>query len=138
MSDKIQRTWRLSPQVMSIIDTYAKTFSCSSTEALERIVLDYNRRGSDEDLVRMLLQAIDDHYKNFFTRIRLGVRSTDINSQVILEILNTLIYNQSIPVAILTDDKPTPVYLESQKHIQEKIKAFMNLKRDKEKGGEVD
>ena len=136
MSDKIQRTWRLSPQVMSIIDTYAKTFS--STEALERIVLDYNRRGSDEDLVRMLLQAIDDHYKNFFTRIRLGVRSTDINSQVILEILNTLIYNQSIPVAILTDDKPTPVYLESQKHIQEKIKAFMNLKRDKEKGGKVD
>lgn len=138
MSDKIQRTWRLSPQVMSIIDSYAKNFSCSSTEALERIVLDYNRRGSDEDLVRMLLQAIDDHYKNFFTRIRLGVRSTDINSQVILEILNTLIYNQSIPVAILTDDKPTPVYLESQKHIQEKIKAFMDLKRDKEKGGKVD
>ena len=135
MSDKIQRTWRLSPQVMAIIDSWAKDHSCSSTEALERIVLEYDKRGSDEALAKLLVKEMDDHYKNFFTRIRLGIRSSDINSQVILEILNTLLYSRSIPVAVFTDEKPTPVFLESQKHIQAKIKAYTNVKQGKKKKG---
>ena len=138
MSDKIQRTCRLSPQVMTIIASWAKDHSCSSTEALERIVLEHDKRGSDEALAKLLVKEMDEHYKNFFTRIRLGIRSSDINSQVILEILNTLLYSQSIPVAVFTDDRPTAVFLESQKHIQKKIEAYTNIKQGKKKKGETD
>ena len=108
------------------------------TAALERIVLEHDKRGSDEALAKLLVKEMDEHYKNFFTRIRLGIRSSDINSQVILEILNTLLYSQSIPVAVFTDDRPTAVFLESQKHIQKKIEAYTNIKQGKKKKGETD
>ena len=98
MTKKIKKDWRLSPDVVEIISAYADTHTCSYTEALERIVLEHNRRGSDEDLVKQLLQGMDKHYEDFFTRVRLGIRGADVNSQVILEILNTLLYSKSIPV----------------------------------------
>ena len=103
--------------------------------ALERIVLEHNKRGSDEDLVKQLLQGMDKHYEDFFTRVRLGIWNADVNSQVILEILNTLLYSKSIPVAIFTDENPTPVFLESQKHIRDKIRAYSNKKTEKKRKG---
>ena len=134
MTKKIKKDWRLSPDVVEIISTYADTYTCSYAEALERIVLEHNKRGSDEDLVKQLIQGMDKHYEDFFTRVRLGIWNADVNSQVILEILNTLLYSKSIPVAIFTDENPTPVFLESQKHIRDKIRAYSNKKnRKKEK-----
>ena len=53
----------------------------------------------------------------------------------ILEILNTLLYSKSIPVAIFTDENPTPVFLESQKHIRDKIRAYSNIKTEKKRKG---
>lgn len=135
MTKKIKKDWRLSPDVVEIIGAYADTHTCSYTEALERIVLEHNRRGSDEDLVKQLLQGMDKHYEDFFTRVRLGIRGADVNSQVILEILNTLLYSKSIPVAIFTDENPTPVFLESQKHIRDKIRAYSNIKTEKKRKG---
>lgn len=133
MTKKIKKDWRLSPDVVEIISTYADTHTCSYAEALERIVLEHNKRGSDEDLVKQLLQGMDKHYEDFFTRVRLGIWNADVNSQVILEILNTLLYSKSIPVAIFTDENPTPVFLESQKHIRDKIRAYSNKKTEKKR-----
>ena len=94
MATKIKKTWRMSEEALAIITAYAEKEGCNDTEALEQIIRHYatTAKEANQALVEDLLDKIEERYGKQITRIRLGIRTADINSQIILELLNTLMF----------------------------------------------
>ena len=128
MNEKIKRSWRLSPEAIAIIERVAKERQCSLTEALEQIILQHD---SDLTLPNQVADLVEERFSATFTRLRLSSRTADINTQIILEVLNTLLYHEQLPSAILLEQTPSPVITEAEAYIKEKIAAFAKAKEYK-------
>lgn len=64
------------------------------------------------------------------TRIRLGTNTADINSQVIIELLNAIIYQFNV-APMTTQFNETVAVTVSRQHIKKKIAEFKQRKDNK-------
>ena len=78
-----------------------------------------------------LLTKIEEKYKNMFTRLRLGVTTADKNSQVMLEILNSIILNLSMDKMYDTDILESNIVKESKDTVKNRIEKYKQLKDNK-------
>ena len=78
-----------------------------------------------------LLTKIEKKYKNMFTRLRLGVTTADKNSQVMLEILNSIILNLSMDKMYDTDILESNIVKESKDTVKNRIEKYKQLKDNK-------
>ena len=95
----------------------------SWNKALEFIVMDYeNNCNVAEKVSKKVLEDLS----KILTRIRLGTTTADINSQVIIELLNAIIYQFNVE-PMTTDYVQTTAVETSKKHVRNKIaKAKQN------------
>lgn len=88
MSDKKGKLINFSSQSIELVERYQKEHGCKNfTSALEQLIQDYYK---NEDLETRISNKVSSDLYKVLTRIRLGSTSADINTQVIVEILNSI------------------------------------------------
>ena len=68
----------------------------SQSQAIDYIIMQERENDNVDVLADCIVDKIKDRYENMFTRIRLGATTADRNSQVMIEILNSMIYALNI------------------------------------------
>lgn len=103
-------------------------------DSLEFIIREYLSLSS-QGLANQIVEKLDGHYKNTFTRIRLAANAADRNSQIMLEILNTILltYSDTIDMYRPMQTIESPVMQEAQKEVKRKIAYYKQLKDSKRK-----
>jgi len=90
--------------------------SKSFSAALDIIISEHKKNNGEQinALADILIQKLDVKYGNLFTRLRLGVGTADKNSQVIIEILNSIILNQEMDRVYSTEVLEADITKESK------------------------
>lgn len=140
---KTRKAFRLSEECLLVIDRVAEEKDISKTEALEIIIRRYFceeiEKLRDEEWViafaDILLEKYDQKYCDLHARLRFGVKSAEINSEVALNAANMLLHHFGIKKDYLLTEMKMPVIQRSQEHIRERINGFKQRK-DSRRGGE--
>lgn len=112
------------------IEQFAKEHEIKSfTTSLKQIIREHKESPAVE---KRIVDAIDDKYKNLFTRLRLGTNETDKNVQIILECINAIASKYAIE-ALPTDLVETTLLKESRETVKERIKGYKEKKDWKKK-----
>ena len=96
MPNKKRYNITLEDETITFLDKIKKEKKFTSrSQAIDYIVSNYQNLGNNEfaDLVAKKIAA---EYENLFTRMRLGINTADRNSQVILEILNSIVFSLGV------------------------------------------
>ena len=114
---------KLSDEAAKVVSKIQNEKGYSWNKALEFIIMDYeNNCNVAEKVSKKVLEDLS----KVLTRIRLGTTTADINSQVIIELLNAIIYQFNVE-PMTTDYVQTTAVETSKKHVRNKIaKAKQN------------
>lgn len=133
----IRKTYRLTEETLAQIDAYADKHGLNNTQALASMIDTAHKMQmeSDDVIAKKVIDAFDEKYKNLFTRLRLGVRASDLNSQIMLELLNTILVNMSIQEkdVVLTDKFTNPALRHSTELVKNRLAAAKQRKDYKKK-----
>lgn len=122
----MRKTIDLSEDVFEMVEAYKeknhlKSFTCAMEEMIRNSEKEY-------ELEERISKRVSDELYKILTRIRLGSNSADINSQVIVEILNAMVYQFDVsPLA--TGVKETDTVRQAKNYVREKI-AEKKQKKD--------
>lgn len=134
---KIRKNLRLSPKINEALVRYAKEQGETETRVVEQALQAFLPEGKtqQEQLADLLLQKYDEKYQAYMTRVRLACRGADENLQILLEVVNTLLYLHGIKGSTLfPTDKMEHSLLQSAKQIvRERIARYKQAK-DFQKG----
>ncbi len=133
---KITRQYRIAEELETELTQTAKRTGRSKTELVEAALHEYllsDAKKQADDLADVLLKKFDDKYNALFTRLRLGLRSADINSQVILRAFNNFLLLQGYQEKQYIDytKMESPLVLLAEKSIKEEIARHKQAKDDK-------
>lgn len=78
---------------------------------------------------------LNERMKKDVSLIRLRTGYADKNTQILIELLNTVIFHLGIPHAVLTTVQQTTPLVEAKQKVEDMIKANMEKKSGKEKEG---
>lgn len=125
MATKIPKYIRLNPVIAQQLSGYADETGESETLIIEQALRHFFNGQKYEQIADVFLQKFDEKYINYMTRVRLASRGADQNTQVLLEIVNTLLYVNEIQSDFLSTDKMEhPVMKQARASIKERIATF--------------
>lgn len=116
---KRKTTIALTPDVDEIIKNVMRENQLNFTEALHIIVRKYQN-----DTSNSVAKEVAELLKNDLTRIRLGTNNADKNSQILLEMINTMLFHIHYVEFVSTDEDPQDGFLKSKEHVRKRIHAF--------------
>lgn len=107
----------------------------SFSAALDFIISEHKTHtGNQANAVAdIIINKLNDEYSNLFTRLRLGVSTADKNSQILIEILNSIILNLNMDKAFSSDVVESTIIRESKETVKERIAYFKQIKDNKNK-----
>ncbi|MCU7378931.1 hypothetical protein OBO34_11245 [Clostridiales Family XIII bacterium ASD5510] len=132
MTEKVKKSIRINAQLNTQLVQYAARTGESETlileQALQRFFADQSQEY--EKIAEAFLEKFDEKYKNYMTRVRLAARGADVNSQVMIEILNTLLFLQGVKgeMFLSTDKTEHEVLKHAKETIRERIARFKQRK----------
>ena len=85
----------------------------------------------NNEFADLVAKKIAAEYENLFTRMRLGINTADRNSQVILEILNSIVFSLGVEKAFDTEVMQTDVVRDSKQIVKDRIARYKELKDNK-------
>lgn len=103
-----------------------KGFS-SINRTLEFIITDYENNCNVAETVS---KKVTEDLSKVLTRIRLGTNTADVNSQIIIELLNAIVYQFNVAPMTTQMDETTAVKI-SRQSIKDKIAGFKQRKDNK-------
>lgn len=127
---KIRKQITLSEDVIEYLESISGSGISKTIELIVRQHKDMNGEQM-KVLANMILNMFEEKYKNMFTRIRLASSSSDINSQIILEILNSIILNSEIEQYYSTDIYESDIIKDSKKSVKDRIARLKQIKDNK-------
>lgn len=131
MPNKKRYNITLEDETITFLDKIKKVKKFTSrSQAIDYIVSNYQNLENNEfaDLVAKKIAA---EYENLFTRMRLGINTADRNSQVILEILNSIVFSLGVDKAFDTEVMQTDVVRDSKQIVKDRIARYKELKDNK-------
>lgn len=128
--DKIQKHIKISKEAEKILmDIQQEKGFSSVNKTLEYIIQDYE---SNRNIAQTVTKEVSEQLSRILTRIRLGTTAADINSQVIIELLNAIIYQFNVaPMTTQLDE--TAAVTVSRQQVKDRIAAFKQ-KKDNQPG----
>ena len=100
------------------------------TAIIREAIQNYADRGkNNKELAAEIVAAFEAKYGNTFTRIRLGTNEADRNSQVLIEMMNTLFENQGVRLAVPTSVLMNPAVQGCKDEIKERV-AYNKQRKD--------
>lgn len=130
----MKRTYNFSEETMEMVKAIREKRKLSSdTQTIQFIVNEYYNLQDDylDKVANMFLEKLEDRYKNMFTRMRLGISTTDRSVQAIMEITNTLLmlnYPGDEYELISTDISKAKMYEEAEEKIKDRIANYKQRK----------
>ena len=130
--NKIMKAYRLKPSTIEQIKLLKEEIGLPSFESTIDYVFNDYATNRNKEFINSILEAFDEKYGNLFTRIRLGVNGADQNTQVLVELMNTLIYVNKISNFFPTEDLETVPLQLARKTVKERIERFRIKKLEKQ------
>ncbi len=96
----------------------------SINKTIEYILLDYDK---NQNIAQTVSEQISKDLYKILTRIRLGTNAADINSQIMLEMLNSIVYQFNVK-PMTSEFGETTTLKVCRTYIKEKIAAFKQRK----------
>ena len=125
---RMRQTVEIYDETKLVLKELSKKLRLSETKIINEAIIAYGEKGSlsSGDLEK-IISALEE--STWGLQLRLNSREASINSQVMLEMMNTLTQNSKEPFAP-TYTSPSSIYKNSKKRIEDKInnrKARKNL-----------
>lgn len=118
----------LSPESEQIILEVKESQMLRSTSAtIDYIIRDYAKR---RELTDSISEKVTEDLSKMLTRIRLGTNTADINSQIIIELLNAIIFKMGVE-PMTTGFQETPALTVSRDYIKSNIAKYKQNKDQK-------
>lgn len=127
----IRKSISFSEQAESIIQTYAEENEVSFSQAVNEMICQQKIRNGEE-IAAIFIKKMDEHYSKLLTRLRLGVSETDKNVQVIIEILNSMLFFEKKGYGLMpTEVSSHDVVKEAKGQIKDRIARFKQINDSK-------
>lgn len=135
MSEKIRKTIRIAPEMNEKLAAASDSTGQSENHIIEQALIDYftDKRSEYERIADLFLERYDEKYNAYMTRVRLGTRTADVNSQVVLEVLNTILMTMDIQGEhyMPSNEMMHPVIRKAKDSINEIIRKAKQIKDNK-------
>lgn len=128
---KKNRTVTLDDETWKLLNRIQKENNLRSNSAAIEYVVSKEMNNGNEQLADKIIEKFDEKYNNLFTRIRLGSNGAEKNSQVLIEILNSMIVNLSLSDYFSTDTLESNIVIESKENVKERIARLKQIKDNK-------
>lgn len=116
---------KLSDDAEIILKKIQKENNISSiNKTIEFILFDYE---NNKNISQAVSEKITEDLYKILTRIRISTNASDINTQVILEVLNSIAYQFNVK-PMTTEFAETTTMSVSKKYVKEKIATFKQRK----------
>jgi hypothetical protein len=135
---KTRKNLYIEADTVHYLEVYAKEKSISVGKALDSIVTEHAREKERtthfivDTIVKRVTESIHNEIKNDLTRIRLGTNTADKNSQILIELLNTLLIEQNLETCISTEEFKGFVLRQAEEIVTDRIKRFRTKKLEKD------
>ena len=127
-------SFRLSEQAYNYLCRFAAENGLSNTAAMERIICEHQKyQGRESDI---LAQKVTDllEEKNLFTRIRLASTMADRRTEVIVEILNSIVYHLEAEESYSTEIMKSAIVEDSENIVKRRVARLKQIKDNKKEG----
>lgn len=126
--DKIQKHINLSREAEQVLnDLKAERGFRSMNQTLEYMIMDYNK---NRDIAAAVSRQVTEDLSKVLTRIRLGTNVADRNSQIILEVLNSIAYQFDV-APMTTDFEETSAVSVAKESVKNRIAELKQRKDNK-------
>lgn len=133
--NRISKNFRLSEKTCQDLQECAAKYNMSETavveEALNRFFTD--DKNKYDIIAEKFIEKYEEKYGSYMTRIRLGVRTADMNSQIMLDVLNSMLLYKGITndAYFSVDEMEHGIIANSRGNIKEKISRAKQRKDNK-------
>jgi hypothetical protein len=133
-TETVMKNFRLSKSVADSIETYAEKNRVSQKKALESAwyLFMKTEHGEMDIFAEIVSQKVIAAYRSTLMKIKAGTTAADFNTQVLIELFNTLLASLNITKAIPTDGETTPVLADVIEEVKGRI-SVAKQKADDEK-----
>lgn len=123
---KVVRQIRISASLDEQLTLEANATGKTKTAIMEKALYDYLNHEREESIQKItddVLAGIDKKYGNLFTRLRLGTRTAEQNSTVLLDLANTMLLLKGIDEYAFTavSESESPMITKSKDGIKKMI-----------------
>lgn len=128
MENRVKKTIRLGPSLAKQLETYAKEEDVTETFVFEQALKQYfqNQREEYDRIAERFLELYEAKYKNYMTRVRLAAREADVNSQILLELANSMLFLNSAQGKdfVASDEMEHPMMQNAKQFVKDRIARF--------------
>ena len=137
--NKTRKAFRLSEDCLRVIERVMAERGGTQTDALEYIIRRYEMSMVEmpgdsrwvQEFADILLSKYDEKYKRLHTRIRMGIRTAELNSEMILNAVNMILFHFGIKDPRLLSQIKMPVIENSEKAIKERLENYKQRREDR-------
>lgn len=131
-----QKNFRLSNFEIKYIQDYSKINNCTETTALKKIIKEHSQsheNNATNFLIKEISDGVCENLNKLFTRVRLGVNNADINSQILIELINNIYANNPDYFFIERKQEATQ---KAEDMVRKRIENYRVKKLDREIGSD--
>ena len=132
MENRVKKTIRLGPSLAKQLEIYAKEEDVTETFVFEQALKQYfrNQREEYDRIAERFLELYEAKYKNYMTRVRLAAREADVNSQILLELANSMLFLNSAQGKdfVASDEMEHPMMQNAKHFVKDRIARFKQKK----------
>lgn len=130
--NKIQKNIRIHPGLAKQLADYSMEQGVTETFIMEKALERYFRDQNQEydRIAERFLELYEEKYKNYMTRVRLAAREADVNSQILLELANSMLFLNSAQGKdfIASDEMEHPMMQNARQFVKDRIVRFKQKK----------
>lgn len=116
------------PFGLAYLEKQSERFNLKPSMTIEKIFEEHAQLLAEKEN-----SSVNERLKKDVGLIRLRTGYADKNTQILIELLNTLIFHLGVPHAVLTTVQQTTPLLEAKQKVEDMIKANMEKKSGKAK-----
>lgn len=130
-SKKVSKTFRLSNEAIETLEKVSKENHLTQTEFIERLILSFNPDLDIEasNTADLTLKRIEAEYGETLEKLKTSMKLTDMNVQVVLDMLNSIAIGLGISTFSSVTSAPSAVYQGSKEELKKRI-SYQKQKSD--------
>ena len=116
---------RLTEDVVDKLDMLSKQTGKKRTSIIEEALISYFTTTDEERIANYILEELNGKYEKAFDKLKSKLSAIDMNGEIILQILNTILFNlddnQKIKSVVSPDNFENKVYTSAKNNVIRKI-----------------
>lgn len=130
MTEKIRKNYNFRKETVEKIHIVMEERNMNETSALEFIVDEYFNKS---DYIDEAIDRLFERDKKYRERLRWATRTAEINSQMLLDAVNTILWSKKYENCCMSHVLMNPVLEQSKQSIERRIEHFKQEKDNRER-----